>query len=61
MAKFGAVNLNRVIYIANLKFTPKTRVKFKLKFHEKPAQIAYFPHLAKFKQDRFIRLKAKFL
>ncbi|MFC2750371.1 MAG: hypothetical protein ACFN38_04540 [Campylobacter sp.] len=51
--KFGTVNLSRVVRAAG--------VKFKLKFDEKPTPAAYFPSLAKFKRDRFIRLKAKFL
>lgn len=52
-AKFRAVNLSRVVRAAG--------VKFKLKFDEKPTLTAYLSRLVKFKQDRFIRLKAKFL
>lgn len=59
--KFVAINLNRVVRAAGIKFTSKAHVKFKLKFDEKPTPAACLPRLAKFKQDRFIRLKAKFL
>nr|WP_314746965.1 hypothetical protein [uncultured Campylobacter sp.] len=60
-AKFRAVNLSRVVRAAGIKFASKSRVKFELKFDEKPTPAACLPRLAKFKQDRFIRLKAKFL